>query len=195
MTARARPIIMVGTSLVMLVMLTGVGFIAGLRVNLTPSYPLGLWRIEPLARAVAVGDRIFICPPPALTFELARDRGYLGHGLCRGWLSPLIKTVVAVGGQHVVIDGQIAIDGVPLDHSSVRPIDGQGRALTPATGGIVPPGQLFLFSEFAGSYDSRYFGPIPEAGTLGLARPLMVFSSETGRTAAKTMGNLRPGKS
>jgi conjugative transfer signal peptidase TraF len=174
MTARARPIIMVGTSLVMLVMLTGVGFISGLRVNLTPSYPLGLWRIEPLARDLAVGDRIFICPPLDPAFELARERGYLGHGLCPGWFSPLIKTVVAVAGQNVVIARDIAIDGARLPHSSVRFADGAGRPLSPTAGGIVPNGQLFLFSEFAGSYDSRYFGPIPAAGVLGLAHPLLV---------------------
>ncbi|OYR18289.1 hypothetical protein CEV33_4854, partial [Brucella grignonensis] len=36
--------------------MVGIGFIAGLRVNLTPSYPLGLWRIEPLVSDVAIGD-------------------------------------------------------------------------------------------------------------------------------------------
>lgn len=174
MTDRARPIIVVGTSLALLAVFAGVGFISGMRVNLTPSYPLGLWRIEPLARDPAVGDLIFICPPPKPTFDLARDRGYVGHGLCPGWFSPLIKTVVAISGQHVVIDRDIAVDGARLAHSSVRPADGQGRALEPAAGGTVPAGQLFLFSEFAGSYDSRYFGPIPAAGVLGLAHPLLV---------------------
>jgi conjugative transfer signal peptidase TraF len=175
MPVRHRPITIILASLAVLAMVIGTGFLARVRVNLTPSYPLGLWRIEPLARAVAVGDRIFICPPPVAAFELAHERGYLGRGLCPGWLSPLIKTVVAVAGQYVLIDGSIAIDGLRLAHSSVRPTDGEGRALTPSAGGIVPTGQLFLFSEFAGSYDSRYFGPIPADGLLGLARPILVF--------------------
>lgn len=173
MTARSRPIVIITLSLALLGAFAFAGFFAGLRVNLTPSYPLGLWRIEPLARDTAVGDRVFICPPPTAAFFAARERGYLGHGLCPGWLSPLIKTVVALPGQHVVIDGEIAVDGVHLPHSSVRPTDGQGRVLAPAAGGIVPAGHLFIFSEFAGSYDSRYFGPIP-AGALGLAVPLLV---------------------
>lgn len=177
MTDRARPIIVMCTSLVLLGVLTGVGLLFGLRVNLTPSYPLGLWRVEPLARDPAVGDRIFICPSPDPVFELARERGYLGRGLCPGWFSPLIKTVVAVAGQRVVVDVDIAVGGVHLPHSSVRPTDGAGRALAPFAGGIVPNGQLFVFSEFAGSYDSRYFGPVPAAGVLGLAQPLLVFHS------------------
>jgi conjugative transfer signal peptidase TraF len=174
MTARSRPITVLAASIMLLSSLAGIGFLAGLRVNLSPSYPLGLWRIEPLARDVAAGDRIFICPPPNPVFELARERGYLGHGLCPGWFAPLIKTVVAVAGQHVVIGDDITVDGGRLDHSFVRPADGQGRALVPAGSAIVPQGQLFLFSEFRGSYDSRYFGPVPATGVLGLARPLLV---------------------
>ena len=174
MTIRSRPILVVVASLAFLLALAGVAFVAGLRVNLTPSYPLGLWRIEPLARDPGVGDRIFICPSPDPVFEQARERGYLGRGLCSGWFSPLIKTVVAVAGQHIAIEGDITVDGVHLPHSSVRFADGEGRALPPDSGGIVPAGQLFLFSEFAGSYDSRYFGPIPAAGVLGLAHPLLV---------------------
>ncbi|MFZ1812823.1 MAG: conjugal transfer protein TraF, partial [Rhizobiaceae bacterium] len=30
-------------------------------------------------------------------------------------------------------------------------------------------------SDFAGSYDSRYFGPIPGTGLLGRARPVLTF--------------------
>lgn len=142
---------------------------------MTPSYALGLWRIVPFERNVAVGDLVLICPPPTLEFAMARERGYLRSGLCPGWFSPLIKTVVAIEGQGVVIDGDVAVDGMRLPHSSVRPVDGEGRAIPPDTGGIVPVGQLFLFSEFAGSYDSRYFGPIPEDGLLGLAQPVFTY--------------------
>lgn len=171
---RTRAIDTVAVALFILPALAGGGFLGGLRVNLTPSYPLGLWRVEPLERDVAVGDRIFICPPPDEAFELARERGYLGRGLCPGWFSPLIKTVVAIAGQRVVVDRDIAVDGVQLARSAVRAADGAGRLLAPDAGGIVPAGSLFLFSEYAGSYDSRYFGPIPAAGVLGLAHPLLV---------------------
>jgi conjugative transfer signal peptidase TraF len=175
MTVQSRPIAVIAASLVILVMLASISFVAGLRINLTPSFPLGLWRIEPLTRSVEVGDRVFICPPAVAAFDLARERGYLGCGLCPGWFSPLIKTVVALAGQHVVIDGSITVDGVRITRSSIRKADAEGRALATHAGGIVPAGKLFLFSEFAGSYDSRYFGPIPAVGVLGFAQPLLVF--------------------
>ena len=143
------------------------------RLNLTPSYPLGLWQIVPLERPVATGDLVFICPPDNAAFSQALSRGYVRRGLCPGWLSPLIKTVVALPGQHVVVDAGVTIDGSVLEHSEIRGTDAEGRALSSWSGGVVPTGHLFLHSTFAGSYDSRYFGPIPASGVPGLARPIL----------------------
>jgi conjugative transfer signal peptidase TraF len=175
MTVRARPAAVVLTIvLIPVVMLVG-AYGAGFRLNLTPSYPLGLWRIEPLARPVAVGDRIFICPPQTPAFALGVERGYVRTGTCKGGVSPLIKTVVALSGQRIEIAGNVTIDGRVLPHSEVRAVDAAGRALSPYSGGVVPAGTLFLHSDFAGSYDSRYFGPIPASGLLGLAHPIFTF--------------------
>ncbi|UWU19569.1 conjugative transfer signal peptidase TraF (plasmid) [Rhizobium sullae] len=146
--------------------------IFGYRLNLTPSEPLGLWRIETLRRAVAVGDIVFVCPPRMALFKQALARGYLRRGVCAGGFAPLIKTVAALPGQRVEIGEDVEIDGAMLGSSRVRKTDGEGRALTPFPGGIVPPAHLYLHSSFASSYDSRYFGPIPDKGLLGLARPV-----------------------
>jgi conjugative transfer signal peptidase TraF len=152
------------------------GWIGGYRLNLTPSEPLGVWRIEPLARAVAIGDVVFDCPPVSEEFAVALERGYLRRGVCPGGVAPLIKTVVALPGQHVDVGSNIVIDRLPLPNSAVRPIDAAGRPLRHFSGGIVPSGHLFLHSDFASSYDSRYFGPVPETGLLGLARPVLTFN-------------------
>lgn len=145
------------------------------RVNVTPSEPLGLWRIEALHRDAAVGDLVFICPPLSGPFMEALERGYLRRGLCGGGLAPLIKTIAALPGQRVEIGGQVVIDGVAVSSSRVRRTDGEGRPIEPFAGGLVPPDHLFLHSSFASSYDSRYFGPIPASGLLGLARPVLTF--------------------
>ncbi len=153
--------------------LFALGYFGGLRINLTPSYPLGIWRIIPLNREVAVGDLVIVCPPPVPAFTLARQRGYLRSGLCPGCLSPLIKTVAATQGQRIDIAGAVSVDDIPLGGSKLRAVDGEGRVLIPFAGGVVPPGYIFLHSDFAGSYDSRYFGPVPAAGVLGLAHPVL----------------------
>lgn len=168
-----RLILSVGASVGMLIAASAIAVAGGFRLNLTPSEPLGLWRIEPLRRAVSVGDLVFVCLPSTEAFIEAWERGYLRYGLCPGGLAPLIKTVVALPGQHVVVGENVAVDGRPIPASEVRPKDGEGRAIRPFVGGAVPPDHLFLHSPFASSYDSRYFGPIPASGLLGLARPVL----------------------
>lgn len=176
MTHRQHRIARVLVILVVPVALFGIGWLGGFRINLTPSHPLGLWRIVPLNRDVTAGDLVFVCPPRTPAFQLARERGYVHPGLCAGWMSPLIKTILALPGQHVEIGNSVAIDGEPIAHSAIRWTDAEGRALAAHPGGIVPAGHLYLHSDFAGSYDSRYFGPIPDAGLLGLARQVLTIA-------------------
>ncbi|MBA1344921.1 conjugative transfer signal peptidase TraF [Rhizobium sp. WYCCWR 11146] len=155
--------------------LATIAYMGGFRLNLTPSEPLGLWRIVALQRPVEAGDLVFICPPPTASFEKARRRGYVRRGLCPSGFAPLIKTVAALPGQHIEIGANVTVDGRPLASSIVRASDGEGRPITPFKTGIVPLRNLFLHSSFASSYDSRYFGPVPETGLLGLARPVLTF--------------------
>ncbi|MCD4662531.1 conjugative transfer signal peptidase TraF [Agrobacterium sp.] len=155
--------------------LAAIAYMGGFRLNLTPSEPLGLWRIVALQRPVEFGDLVFICPPPTASFEEARRRGYVRRGLCPGGFAPLIKTVAALPGQHIKIGANVTVDGRPLASSIVRTSDGEGRPITPSKTGIVPLRNLFLHSSFASSYDSRYFGPVPDTGLLGLARPVLTF--------------------
>ncbi|MCJ8057009.1 conjugative transfer signal peptidase TraF [Shinella curvata] len=156
----------------LLVMLGGAGF----RVNLTPSEPLGLWRIVDPDRPVLVGDLVFICPPDTEQMREARSRGYLRFGLCDGQVAPLIKTVAAISGQTIEIDGAVRVDGKSLPHSRVAPWDGQGRVMATYDGGVVPPDMVFLHSEFPGSFDSRYVGPLPTDGILGLAQEVWTYA-------------------
>lgn len=172
---RRGAIMLLSTSMVVIACLITAAAVGGYRLNLTPSEALGLWRIEALRRSAEVGDLVFICPPATAMFEEARRRGYLRPGLCAGEFAPLIKMVAALPGQHLEITDHVVIDGRSLAASTVRKADGEGRTLTPYPGGIVPSGHLYLHSSFASSYDSRYFGPVPDNGLLGFARPVSTF--------------------
>jgi conjugative transfer signal peptidase TraF len=168
--------IILGVGAAMVLSIAAAGAWGGYRLNMTRSYPLGLWRIEVMQHELNVGDIVFICPPEVRAFEMALKRGYLPRGLCAGGTGPLIKTVAALAGQDIAIDGHVHIDGRILDHSELRIVDAEGRALAAFAGGVVPTGNVFLHSRFPGSYDSRYFGPVPAAGILGLARPILTFT-------------------
>ncbi|MCQ4632725.1 conjugative transfer signal peptidase TraF [Shinella sp. CPCC 100929] len=152
------------------------GWAGGLRVNLTPSEPLGLWRILPLKRPVQVGDVVFICPPTTEAMRGSRERGYLRRGLCPSGVAPLIKTVVGVEGQRADIGRDVRINGQPVPLSEVIERDGEGRAISSAASGMIPAGHVFLHSGFAGSFDSRYFGPVPVSGMLGLAEEVWTYA-------------------
>jgi conjugative transfer signal peptidase TraF len=153
----------------LLVLLASAGGYGGLRINWTPSAPLGIWRIVALERPVQRGDRVFVCPPVSSVILEALRRGYLHEGLCPGGMAPLIKTVMAMSGQFVAISRFVYIDGELLPHSMLVAVDSRGRSLPPYRGGLIPPDSVYLHSDFPGSFDSRYFGPLPTTSILGLA--------------------------
>lgn len=63
-----------------------------------------------------------------------------------------------------------------LAHSRVVRTDGQRRETVHYDGGVVPPGAVFLHSEFPGAFDSRYFGPLPMDGILELAHAVWTYA-------------------
>lgn len=151
-------------------LIVAAGGYSGLRVNVTPSVPLGIWKIVELKRPARRGDQVFVCPPLSGMFREGWNRGYLRRGLCAGGVAPLIKTVLATSGQLVSIDRFVWIDGELVPHSRLMASDGEGRPLSAHAGGLVPPGEVYLHSNSPGSFDSRYFGPLPTTSILGLAK-------------------------
>lgn len=173
---RRRACLTLSVAAGLLGVLFAAGWIGGLRINTTPSEPLGLWRIVPLTRSVLPGETVFVCPPENTAMRVARQRGYLRPGLCPGGFGPLIKTVIAVAGQRVDVTDRVAIDGVPIPGSRIIKKDAQGRSLLHDQSEMVRPGEVYLHSDFIGSWDSRYFGPAPESGVLGLAQEVLTYA-------------------
>jgi conjugative transfer signal peptidase TraF len=139
--------------------------LAGYRFNATPSLPVGVYRLS--ADAPGKGDYAAFCLEGEFA-ELARERGYLQIGSCPSGLRPLLKKVAGLPGD--LIPGDLA----------VRPVDSLGRALPSVLPeGIVPPGMALLLAEHPGSFDSRYFGPVPLA-SLQKTEPVLLFNNPKG---------------
>lgn len=171
----ACAILIVGAGFLLIVLAGGALF--GLRVNTTPSEPLGLWRIVPISpSSIRTGMIVFVCPPHNERMLEALRRGYLRRGLCPGGFGPLIKTIVAVAGQRIEVTDHLTVDGTDLAGSRIVDMDGQSRSLAPDTSGTVQPGSVYLHSAFPGSWDSRYFGPIPMSGVIGLAQEVWTYA-------------------
>jgi conjugative transfer signal peptidase TraF len=151
----------------------GTLFSAGIRVNSSPSLPVGLYLVDSGPRA----NLAEFCPSQPYA-ALANSRGYRDAGRCPDGGTPLLKPVVALEGDEVVVTAQgVLVNGTRLPNSAPRTRDTGGRPLTPWPFGThrVQPGTLWVVSTYeARSFDSRYFGPIRESQVLDYLRPLLV---------------------
>ena len=79
---------------------------------------------------------------------------------------PVVKRVVAVGGQTVEIrDAYLYVDGIRVDEPYVDHSGIDGVYFGPSS---VPAGSVFVLGDSRdGSIDSRVFGPVPVAAVTG----------------------------
>jgi conjugative transfer signal peptidase TraF len=150
---------------------------SGLRVNFTPSMPLGIYRLEPLPTGgVERGMFVAVCAPPNAD-ELGRRRGYLSTGPCPDDTEMLLKAVPGVPGDDIEVSvSGIAVNRCALPHSAQLRFDRAGRPLlrwSPAYYHL-GRGQVWLYADDDRSWDSRYFGPVPTANVVARAFPLLV---------------------
>ncbi len=158
----------------------------GLRLNLTPSLPLGVYRtadgeIEP-------GAVVLACLPDSVA-GLAVARGYIAGGrpmdaerVCPGGTQPLGKLVLAVAGDTVEVrEAGLQVNGRRIPRTSRFPLDSQGRPVPRVAEGVhvVHTGDLWLIATIhQRSFDSRYFGPVPTANVLSVIRPVWLWWGE-----------------
>jgi conjugative transfer signal peptidase TraF len=133
---------------------------AGLRLNLTHSVPIGLYRIT----ADSASDLVEFCPPEPFG-SLSVQRGYRPRSLaCADYGEPLLKPVVARDGDVVRISAEgFSVNGVSIPNTAARVKDSAGRAIAPWPFGVyrVEPDTVWVASSYnAKSFDSRYFGPV-----------------------------------
>jgi conjugative transfer signal peptidase TraF len=142
--------------------------------NASASIPIGLYAVQP-ANEISVSDLVIVMPPEPLAVFLA-ERRYLPKG------RPLLKRVLARGGQRVCREGAIIIAyGVPFGYARER--DGAGRDM-PVWQGCrrIADGDLFLMNwDSSDSFDSRYFGALPRSTVIGRAVPVWTDEAGNGR--------------
>jgi conjugative transfer signal peptidase TraF len=158
----------------------------GIRVNLTPSLPRGLYRT--VSGAPRPGTIVLAClPEPQAAWALAR--GYLLRGdACpagqdaagaRVRVAPIGKLVLAVAGDTITVSrAGLTLNGRRIPASAPASRDSHGRALVAAPGREAPgqyvlrPGEVWLWSDHPLAFDSRHTGPVPTAGVLSVIVPI-----------------------
>jgi len=145
----------------------------GIRVNSSPSLPVGLYQVTSGPDATLVE----FCPSEPFG-SMAKARGYRQPGACPDGAAPLMKPVVARAGDSVQVSARgLSVNGKAIPNSAPMPKDTTGRKLTPWPYGTyrVEPGTVWVVSDYhPRSFDSRYFGPVLEALVRHHLRPLLV---------------------
>lgn len=76
------------------------GKIGGLRLNFTPSAPVGLWRVIDMPDELRRGVIVSVCPPTAAVVDHMLDGGFLARGSCPAGSMPLLKPIAAIAGDQ-----------------------------------------------------------------------------------------------
>jgi len=149
----------------------------GLRVNLSPSAPRGVYRA--ITETPTRGAWVAACVS-AEAAMLGRARGYLGAGPCVGGVQPVIKPVVALAGDVVELGPEaVVINGQRLPASSSANVDSLGLTLPHAVWGrhVVGADEFWLVStRVPNSWDSRYLGTFSRSQVRAVAWPVWTWS-------------------
>jgi conjugative transfer signal peptidase TraF len=144
----------------------------GIRLNASPSLPIGLYVVSDSGRA----NLVEFCPAEPFA-TLAMARGYRDGGTCYDGGAPLMKPVVAKAGDMVELTRKgLAVNGTLVPNTAPLERDTRGRPLTPWPYGryVVTRETVWVASSYnARSFDSRYFGPIDRASIRSHVRPLV----------------------
>ena len=131
----------------------------GLRINTSPSLPMGLY----VTTADSAANLVEFCPAEPFA-ALAIIRGYRDSGICPDGAAPLLKPVVAKSGDVVELSTRgISVNGALLSNTAPLSKDIKGRPLEAWPFGryVVASGTVWVASSYhPRSFDSRYFGPI-----------------------------------
>src|ERR1700676_5088920 len=154
------------------------GWVFGIRVNLTPSLPLGFYITSHSSNA----NLAEFCPQGKAAY-VSLIRQYRTAGACPDGGAPLLKPAVAFPGDDVEVSANgIRVNGQLLPNSAGRFRDHLQRPLDPWPNGTykVEPGTVWVVSSFNSySFDSRYYGAIPNSAIRHHLRPLWTFATET----------------
>ncbi|HAW6249039.1 TPA: conjugative transfer signal peptidase TraF [Legionella pneumophila] len=148
----------------------------GFRINMTDSIPVGVYRITDIKNLK--NSFVIFCPEINPAFQRARDRGYIGSGLCPGGYGYLMKKVVALRGDKI----SVTDEGVFVNHQRIpfsKPIsaDGMNRPLLQwrtRDYQLKEDEVLTMTSQSTWSFDSRYYGPVHTGQIKGMITPIWV---------------------
>ncbi|NQY74400.1 MAG: conjugative transfer signal peptidase TraF [Candidatus Margulisbacteria bacterium] len=152
------------------------GFL-GYRVNLSHSYPIGIWKITSrFDPKTDKGKIVLICISNKEVSNMAQERGYIRAGVYGHKPQPILKRVMGLSGDNITVSKEgVSINDFLIPNSKLLSIDSGGRNLERANSTMLEKGHVWVMSEYhPRSFDSRYFGPLLLADISGVIDPVWV---------------------
>ena len=148
--------------------------LAGLRVNFSPSVPVGLYLYVP--GPVARNNLVQACLPDAIARYAVRNAIVFTGGACSNGTEPIVKMLAGEPGDVITVDRDVRVNNRTWPSSRIRTRDARGRAvdmrLPPGTFTIAP-NHMLLLGLHSQSWDGRYFGALPSSAVTGRWLPLL----------------------
>jgi conjugative transfer signal peptidase TraF len=153
--------------------------VMGLRINLTDSIPVGLYRIKAIEDVKNIKQTyVIFCPDDKPVFQQARDRGYIDYGLCPGSYGYLMKKVVATQGDKIAVTAAgVFVNQTLISFSKPKAHDGVNRPLPQWNAldyQLKNDECMTMTNQSAWSFDSRYYGPVRLSQIKGVITPVWV---------------------
>jgi conjugative transfer signal peptidase TraF len=151
-----------------------IAMLAGIRINTTASYPIGVYIMT--NAPIEKGALVIFCPPDNAAFRLARGRSYIGAGFCPGGYGYMIKKILAAKNDLVEISADgVAVNGTLLPNSKPMEADSEGHPLPYIEVAIAALNEnsVLLMSDYnPKSFDARYFGLVDKSQVISAIRPV-----------------------
>lgn len=135
----------------------------GYTLNVSPSIPLGIYKMEAITKELQEGDLVEVQIPEDL-LEIMKERGYKAKTKNQ-IVKTFLKYIRGTPGDEIILETTklklgktITKNGEVLGIALYRDTYGQSFSLPDRF--IVQKGEYFIMGEHYKSYDSRYFGPV-----------------------------------
>lgn len=138
----------------------------GYRVNMTKSYPLGIY-LSVVTSEYQRGDLVIFCPPKREVFTYALGQGWLIPGRCESGTIPMMKKIAGIEGDRILVDKFVYINDVKQPNSLLQNIP------YTAPSSLLQKNEVLLLSDYSSmSFDGRYFGAITKDHIEGKVKPI-----------------------
>jgi conjugative transfer signal peptidase TraF len=146
----------------------------GVFYNHTPSMQLGFYWVHKNKFTPEHNQLVLVCLSNKEYLELAISRQYLpASRQCNG-VEPMLKRISGAPGDRLLITASgLTVNKQLIPNTRILNHDGHSRKMSSRLqAGVIPEGYYLVLGDSSMSFDSRYYGLVPESDIIATAYKL-----------------------